>query len=447
MNIKKTVATNLAAAFLAGNWSLRSLVRRGAKACGEKGRWLSALVRRVMAACGEGRPHVSHEQLTAFILRDAGFELAYERFGLYPLRHIFWPLATMNPITGPPATWLIPSLASTTQLADWLGCAPTRLDWLAGRYTLRGTIREASHPRYTWQWIRKRSGHRLLEKPIFALKQIQRRILREILAHIPLHDAVHSYRAGHSIADFVSPHVGKRVVFRTDLRDFFPSIGAGRVQALFTTLGYPREVARALTGLCNNAVSAGVFDTQPCTELPQAARWRLRQLYGRPHLPQGAPSSPMLSNLCAYRLDLRLAALAASAGAAYTRYADDLAFSGDCEFEKSYRRFHVAVCRVALEEGFEINTRKTRLMRRAVCQRLAGLVVNACPNIARRDFDRLKAILHNCVRHGPGSQTSTDLAAFRASLAGKVQYVRMIHPGRGDKLSRLFERIDWTGSR
>jgi RNA-directed DNA polymerase len=132
--------------------------------------------------------------------------------------------------------------------------------------------------------------------------------------------------------------------------------------------------------------------------------------------------------------------------AVYTRYADDLAFSGDRVFEKAYRRFHVAVCRLALEEGFEINTRKTRLMRQGVRQRLAGLVVNVRPNISRWDYDRLKAILYNCARHGPSSQTKVDLEKFRQSLAGKIQYMRMIHPERGQKLQQLFERITWAQS-
>src|SRR5207248_9475177 len=136
------------------------------------------------------------------------------------------------------------------------------------------------------------------------------------------------------------------------------------------------------------------------------------------HLPQGAPTSPALANLCAYRLDCRLDALARSLGAAYTRYADDLAFSGGEELERGARRFQVLVCRVALEEGFEVHTRKSRFMRRAVRQQLAGVVVNDRPNVKRADFDALKAILCNCARHGPASQNRDGRGAFRAYLPG-----------------------------
>src|SRR5262249_20615660 len=124
----------------------------------------------------------------------------------------------------------------------------------------------------------------------------------------------------------------------------------------------------------------------------------------------------------------------------------DLAFSGGPELERSARRFHVAVCRVALEEGFEVNTRKTRFMRRAVRQQLVGVVVNERPNLARAEYDRLKAVLHNCLRHGPASQNPAGLADFRAHLAGRVAHAAWLNPGRGRRLRELFERIIWDGS-
>lgn len=167
------------------------------------------------------------------------------------------------------------------------------------------------------------------------------------------------------------------------------------------------------------------------------------QIYRVPHLPQGAPTSPMLSNLCAFRLDVRLAALVKSLGGHYTRYADDLAFSGGRELERCFRRFHVAVCRIALEEDFTINTRKTRLMRQGVRQQLAGLVLNVHPNIARREYDRLKAILHNCRKHGPDSQNRAGVVDFRAHLMGRVQYLKMINPHKGQKLEQILGKIEW----
>jgi hypothetical protein len=135
--------------------------------------------------------------------------------------------------------------------------------------------------------------------------------------------------------------------------------------------------------------------------------------------------------------------LARSVGAAYTRYADDLIFSGDERLERCLRRFHVNVCRIALEEGFEVHTRKSRFMRQGVRQQVAGVVLNARPNLRRDEFDRLKAILTNCRRHGPEGQNRDGRADFRAYLAGKIAYFAMIHPERGRRLRALFDRICW----
>src|SRR5205085_4168144 len=123
---------------------------------------------------------------------------------------------------------------------------------------------------------------------------------------------------------------------------------------LVQTAGYPTSVARLLTGLCTNTVPDDVLALASQIDRPGN-----RDAFRKPHLPQGAPTSPALANLCAYRLDCRLAALARSVGGHYTRYADDLAFSGDELLERSARRFQIAVCRIALEEGLEVNTRKT----------------------------------------------------------------------------------------
>jgi RNA-directed DNA polymerase len=281
--------------------------------------------------------------------------------------------------------------------------------------------------------------------PKARLKAIQRRLLHEILDRIPPHDAVHSYRRGRSIATYIAPHTGRALVLHMDLRDFFPSIRSSRVHALFCHAGYPPAVARALTGLCTNVVPWDIERDAPRQE-GTTNGWGQRRLFRSPHLPQGAPTSPALANLCAYRLDCRLAGLAKAVGACYTRYADDLAFSGMGELERCARRFQVHVCRIALEEGLEVHTRKTRFMRQGVRQQIAGIVVNVHSNIRREEYERLKAILYNCVRHGPQSQNREGRNDFRAYLVGRVAYVRMLNPSRGRRLNGLLERINWENA-
>src|SRR5262249_40986091 len=152
-------------------------------------------------------------------------------------------------------------------------------------------------------WLTSRSGkRRLLEAPRPRLKAIQRFVLHEILDHVPAHDAAHGYRRGRSIVTFAEPHAGRCLVLRMDLRDFFPSVSAARVRAVFRAGGYPREVAACLAGLCTNATPAGVW--------PAGTDDNTRRRFRSPHLPQGAPTSPALANLCAYGLDRRLTGLA-----------------------------------------------------------------------------------------------------------------------------------------
>src|SRR5262249_46385399 len=158
------------------------------------------------------------------------------------------------------------------------------------------------------------------------LKALQRRLLHEILERIPPHPAVHGYRRGRSVVTHAATHCGRRVVLCFDLRHFFPSVPAARVHGLWRTAGYPTEGARLLTGLCSTVVPEEVWQTAPGRDSSGAA-WEERQRFRSPHLPQGAPTSPALANLCAHRLDCRLHGLAQSLGAVYTRYADDLAFS------------------------------------------------------------------------------------------------------------------------
>ena len=349
----------------------------------------------------------------------------------------------MGPAPGPPSAWAVPEITTTAALARRFELGPAELDGYADLQA-RGLRSPAGRLRhYDYRWVAKSNGSaRLIEAPRPRLKAIQRRLLDEILAHIPPHDAAHGFRAGRSVRTFAGPHVGRRAVLKLDLRDFFPSIPAARVAAIFRTAGYPEPVARALAGLCTNAVPADAWD-HPDAPARGPETWRLRRLFRSPHLPQGAPTSPALANLCAFRLDARLAGLAASAGAEYTRYADDLAFSGGPDFARSIARFSVHAHAVALEEGFAINPRKTRVMRRGVRQRVAGVVVNERLNVTRSDYDALKATLHNCLVLGPAGQDRSGHPDFRAHLAGRVAHVAMLNPERGRRLREMLARVAW----
>jgi len=339
--------------------------------------------------------------------------------------------------------WDLPIIETVGDLADWLCLSIGELEWFSDLRGLGNKLHRPKLQHYRYRVLAKRSGGvRLIESPKPWLKELQRRILSGILDRIPVHPAVHGFVKGRSIVTFAAPHAGRRVLLRLDLQDFFPAFPAARAQALFRTLGYPESVADRLGGISTNAVPRDLWNSRP-PEIDPAQLQEARILYTRPHLPQGAPTSPALSNLTAYRLDCRLAGLAKSAGAVYTRYADDLAFSGDEEFARVVGRFPVHTAAVALEEGFNVNHRKTRMMRQGVRQHLAGIVVNQKISPRRPDVELLEAILTNCVRFGPESQNRATLPNFRAHLEGRIGFVQMIDRAKGQRLRELFETVQW----
>ncbi len=294
---------------------------------------------------------------------------------------------------------------------------------------------------YRFRLLAKRSGGwRLLEVPEPYLMALQRRLLDDLLDHIPPHQAACGYVRERSVVDHARSHAGQTVVLKFDLQDFFSSVRASRVHALFTTLGYPEQVARELTALCTTATPEPVLRRLHAEGgLPWNQVLRLRE----PHLPQGAPTSPALANLCAFRLDLRLDGLAHALGARYTRYADDIVLSGGANLQVARARIEAWVARIAGEEGFTLNLRKSRCVGTGIRQSVCGIVVNQHPNLPREDFDRLKAVLHQCVRDGPHAQNRDGLPNWRDHLRGRVAWATQLNPQKAQRLQRLFDQINW----
>jgi len=443
----------LARSFLAGEPTVEQLIARAYETLGRPWRWLPPLVRRYVETLA-GKPRPRHRDVVNFLLEDPGFQRACSKY-LHDISITRWlsePLQ-MQPIAAA-ADWDVPSIESAGALADWLLLEYGELDWFADLKGLGYRNSRSPLRHYHYRILAKPSGNiRLIEAPKPWLKKLQRQILTGILYKIPPHPAAHGFVKGRSIKTFIAPHVGQRVVLRMDLLDFFPSFAAARIQTLFRVLGYPESVADLLGGICTNATpldvwkgdvwKADIWKDSAAIALDPVQLYEARALYARPHLPQGAPASPALANVCTYRLDCRLTGLAQSVGAAYTRYADDLAFSGNEAFRKRAERFSTHVAAILLEEGFHVNHRKTRIMHQGVRQYLAGLVANQRINVTRTGFDRLKATLTNCVRLGPASQNRAAHPRFRSHLEGRVAFVEMINPGKGIRLRTIFNRIQW----
>lgn len=421
---------------LDGSWTKSAVAKRARKLLGPRNaRRAAKLIDEILN--NWRMPYApSHRQLSA-ILASAK---SLRRLSEATIEHIASTTVTTHPPRFEPIAPLnnraIPHLASDVDVARWLGITIEHLEWFADhRRTLdHDNIGNLGH--YDYHWREKRGGAwRLIEAPKPRLKLIQHRILDEILDHLAPHDAAYGFVPGRSCAEAAAKHAGEDVVLTVDLRDFFVTTPLRRVYAAFRCLGYPHKVARTLTGLCTTSTP-----TRVCTAhfgFDAANRHRTR------HLPQGAPTSPALANLGALGLDRRLSGLARTFEARYTRYADDLTFSGSRDFARRTQSFLRAANAIARDEDYSLNPAKTRIMPRATRQTVTGIVVNDHINVARPAYDALKATLTNCARLGPATQNRDAHTDFRAHLDGRIAWVERLNLRRGEKLRRIFETISW----
>src|SRR3954447_16309585 len=447
---RSDLPATLADAFLAGAWTTAGLLERGraSLAIGPvvPHPWLRHLVARVVGAYARP-PHDRPRELAAFVavvLADEDDRVVAR----HPPRRRFLPTGAMAEARAWPA---VPELGTVADLAAWLEVSVGELAWFAD---VQGRERRADDRRlrhYTYAWsARPGAPVRFLEQPKIRLKRLQRRILRELLVHVPAHPAAYGFVPGRSVIQHAAAHAAAPAILRFDVQDFFVSLAAGRVYGIFRLAGYPEAVAHALTGLCTNSVPPGAWGDVPVPEgrAPRAAHPLLGRPLAAPHLPQGAPTSPLLANLCAFTLDRRLAGLAARLDATYTRYADDLVLSGDRRLARDAARTGATVAAIVAGEGLRLNARKTQRMTAGGRQRVAGIVVNAHPNVAREEYDRLKAILHNAARDGdPQRQNREHHPDFRAHLEGRVAWVAALHPRRGARLRARLAAIAWPADR
>ncbi len=437
------IARRVAPALIGGAWTERALKYRLAKLAGPKTASLQTKLARSLINTESGPVPPPTSVLIALLAADPVFRKAFAAF-LKPDAHP--PIVLTSPRFAPAERFRqleIPRLSTVGALADWLSMSIGELEWFADSQHRQGRTDVSALQHYRQIFIPKRAGPpRLIEEPKPRLKAIQRKILAEILDRVPTHPAAHGFVRERSCVTAAAAHAGEATVLTVDLKNFFLKTRVSRVHALFHTLGYPEQTARALTGLVTTAAPLAVF-----RRLPDRDRhsWETQKTFSARHLPQGAPTSPALANLAAFALDTRIAGLARRFGVTYTRYADDLAFSGGSGLQARADVFLASVSEIATDEGYALNPMKTHLMTRATRQQVTGLVVNDRVNIDRVSYDRLKAILTNCVRHGSADQNRESVHDFRAHLNGRIGWVTHINPARGAKLRQIYNRIDWPG--
>ena len=315
----------------------------------------------------------------------------------------------------------LPALDNPKQLAEALGLTIPQIRWLAFH---RDVASKLHYRRFT---IPKRDGsERAIWAPLPLLKESQQWILRNICERLLVPGAAHGFLPGRSIATNAKPHVNSQILLKMDLKDFFPTITVRRVKGLFRKAGYREQIATLLAQLC--------------TESPREVVVRNDKSYfvslGPRCLPQGAPTSPAITNAICLKLDGRLAGLADKYGWRFTRYADDLTFSLPNRKKSKPERTHLAVLKtlvskVVADEGFVLNEKKTRVIRSGSCQRVTGMVVNgtAGPRATRKVRRNLRAAIHN-LHSGKGLREGETLDTLR----GMAAYISMTDRELGQRL-------------
>jgi RNA-directed DNA polymerase len=289
--------------------------------------------------------------------------------------------------------------------------------------------------RYTTFEIPKKSGGvRRISAPATALKIIQQKLNQVLQQVYESKASVHSFVYEKSIVTNAQIHRKKKYVFNIDLKDFFPSINFGRVRGMFMAVPYelPPAVATVLAQIC-------CFDNQ---------------------LPQGAPTSPIVSNMICAKMDSQLLRLAQRQRCIYTRYADDITFSTSMpSFPTALARatssgqveIGAELAQIIRENGFEVNPRKVRLQTRYRRQEVTGLTVNEFPNVKRKFIRQIRAMLHAWEKFGleaaeeeffrryDRKHRNPDKTppSFAQVVKGKIEFLGMVR-GRDDSFYRCF---------
>jgi RNA-directed DNA polymerase len=247
--------------------------------------------------------------------------------------------------------------------------------------------------------IPKKDGtNRVISQPSKKLKALQSWILRNILSNLESSSCCKGFETGLTILDNASPHIGSTIVLSIDIDDFFPNISAQKIFSVFNTIGYNPFISSILTKICTH---------NNC-------------------LPQGGPCSPRLSNLVCIRMDNRIQGYVGKRGIIYTRYADDMTFSDLTRF-KALKALPT-IEKIINDEGFKLNTEKTRVAGIARAKRVTGLIVNdKGAGIGARKFKEIRARIH----HLTYSREKRNVALLN-EVRGWLAFIKSVDKKRYD---------------
>lgn len=268
---------------------------------------------------------------------------------------------------------------------------------------------------------KKSGGYRLISAPMPKLKRAQHFILEHILNKVSVHANAHGCVLGKSILSNATPHVKKAVVINQDLKNFFPSITYKRIKGVFKSLGYSEHVAVIFALLCSEPK---ILDVSLLGENYFAQS-------GDRFLPQGSPCSPAITNVLCKKMDYRLEGLAKKYGFIYSRYVDDITFSGDQEQLSQITSVLKYSKKIVSGENFTLHPDKLRVMKRNQRQEVTGVVVNEKPNITKKSLKRFRALLFQIEKDGIQGKTWNGGLNVLAEIDGYANFIYQIDKEKG----------------
>lgn len=291
--------------------------------------------------------------------------------------------------------------------------------------------------RYRTFHIRKKSGGlREIKAPCYQLNIILRMLNLALSSIFEPDNAAMGFAPGRSVVTNAQTHIGHNYVFNIDLKDFFPSIPQARVwkRIQLKPFNFSKDVADVLAGLCCASIDDGKKNV----------------------LPQGAPTSPLLTNAICCNLDRKMKGVAKRFGLHYSRYADDMTFSSMHNVYQEGSEFRKEIIKIISEQGFTLNDKKTRLLKNGCRQEVTGLTVNAIANVSRKYIKELRWILRAWEKYGYDRAYALFYPKYKTEkgyikkgepvmenvVGGKLDYLRMVKGSSNETYKKLKSRFD-----
>lgn len=324
-------------------------------------------------------------------------------------------------------SYQLPIIETVIELAELLEISVSQLRFL----TFHRTTNQISH--YKRFYIKKKTGGtRMISSPMPQLKRVQYWVFENILNKIPVHEAAHGFVEERSITTNAALHVGAEVVINQDLKNFFPSITFERVRGLFRSFGYSGQLATIFALICTEPEIDEVELDGEVYYVAKSARY----------LPQGAPTSPMITNILCKRLDNRLTGMAEKNGYVYSRYADDITLSTQQEdgVEKIPQILWQSR-KIIEDESFQLHPDKLHIMRTGSRKEVTGIVVNEKINVGRKKLNQFRALLHQIEKDGVEGKSWNSNPNVLPAIKGYANFVNMVNPQKGEKLLEQVKNI------